>query len=264
MRVNTSDLRATAYDQSFTTPWLALSHAVSAQGQAYASWGQGIESEVAPNRSRYTNAGEALPALKSQQIELGYKHAGADLDWRVAAFDIRRPAWRDVGACDGTPDSCTRLTDGAARHRGIEAEADWRIGPLNLRSSAMLLKARREGSADASLNGQRPTNVPAHSLKLQAAYNVAQVPGLALLAFVTHEGDRRVTPYDDIVTPAWTRIDIGARYTHRLAGKAVVWRVGIDNVADHRAWQEAPYQYDHAYLYPLAPRTFHATASFNF
>ena len=39
----------------------------------YASWGQGIESTVTPNRSRYTNAGQVLPALKSRQIELGVK-----------------------------------------------------------------------------------------------------------------------------------------------------------------------------------------------
>jgi iron complex outermembrane receptor protein len=34
-----------------------------------------------------------------------------------------------------------------------------------------------------------------------------------------------------------------------------VWRAGVDNVADTRAWKEAPYQFGHAYLYPLAPRT---------
>ena len=31
--------------------------------------------------------------------------------------------------------------------------------------------------------------------------------------------------------------------------------VGIDNVADTRAWKESPYQFGHAYLFPLAPRT---------
>ena len=128
----------------------------------------------------------------------------------------------------------------------------------------MWLHARREGSGDASLNGQRPTNVPAHSLKLQAAYNVAQVPGLALLGFVTHEGDRRVLPYDDIATPSWTRLDIGLRYTRRVAERTVVWRAGVDNIADRRAWQEAPYQFSHAYLYPLAPRTVHASATLSF
>ncbi len=262
--VRTDGSRQTGYSQSFTTPWLALSHALTAEGQAYLSWGQGIESEVVPNRSRYNSPGEALPALKSRQVELGYKHSGPSLDWRVAAFDIRRPAWRDVGSCGSTAGSCTRQIDGAARHRGIEAEADWRIGPLNLRGSAMLLKARREGSTDASMNGLRPTNVPARSLKLQAAYNLGQVPGLALLAFITHEGDRQVLPDNSVATPGWTRLDVGARYTQRLAGRTVVWRAGIDNLANRRAWQEAPYQYDHAYLYPLAPRTLHASAQLSF
>ena len=124
----------------------------------------------------------------------------------------------------------------------------------------MSLQARREGSADTSLNGLRPTNVPATSLKVQAAYNVAALPGLALLGFVTHEGERMVLPDNSIATPGWTKLDLGLRYSQKLTGKQLlVWRMGIDNLADRRAWKEAPYQYDHAYLYPLAPRTFHAS-----
>ena len=261
--VRTDGSRPTAYAQRFTTPWLALSHAVNPQDTAYLSWGQGVESEVAPNRTRFTNAGQSLPALKSRQIEAGYKHSTDTLDWRVAAFGIQRPAWRDVGSCDN-PGTCTRQADGQALHRGIEAEADWRLGALNLRASAMLLKARRDGSADATLNGLRPTNVPAQSLKAQAAYNVAAVPGLALLAFVTHEGQRMVLPDNSIATPGWTRADLAVRYIANGFGGTLVWRAGIDNVANTRAWKEAPYQFDHAYLYPLAPRTLHASVQHAF
>ena len=28
-----------------------------------------------------------------------------------------------------------------------------------------------------------------------------------------------------------------------------------DNVTDRRAWRESPYQFSHAYLFPLEPRT---------
>jgi len=261
--VRTDGSRPTAYAQGFTTPWLALSHAFNAQDIAYLSWGQGVESEVAPNRARFTNPGQALPALKSRQMEAGYKHSADTLDWRVAAFDIQRPAWRDVGACDN-PGTCTRQADGEAVHRGVEAEADWRLGALNLRASAMLLKARRQGSADATLNGLRPTNVPTQSLKAQAAYNVAAVPGLALLGFVTHEGRRMVLPDNSIATPGWTRVDLALRYSVKALGGTLVWRAGIDNVANARAWKEAPYQFDHAYLYPLAPRTLHASVQHAF
>jgi iron complex outermembrane receptor protein len=262
--VRTDGSRATAYSQSFTTPWLALSQTLGEDRTVYASWGQGVESEVAPNRARYTNAGQALPALKSRQIEAGYKASGRTLDWRVAAFDIQRPEWRDVGSCD-VAGSCVKRADGTSRHTGVEAEAEWRSGALSLRGSAMALRARRQGSSDASLNGQRPTNVPAASLKLQGAYNVAAVPGLALLGFITHEGERMVLPDNSVATPGWTRIDLAARYTQRLGGSTTaVWRAGIDNIANQRAWKEAPYQYGHAYLYPLAPRALHASVAVNF
>lgn len=261
--VRTDGSRATAYDQSFTTPWLALSHAFTPQTLAYLSWGQGVESEVAPNRARYTNAGQALPALKSSQAELGLKQTSARLDWRVAAFDMRRPAWSDIGSCD-VDASCTRREDGLARHRGVEAEAEWRSGALALRGSAMALQARRGGAADATTDGLRPTNVPAASLKLQAAWNVSALPGLALLGFITHEGERMVVPDNSVATPGWTRVDLGARYTQRLYGHRLVWRARIDNLADQRAWKESPYQYGHAYLYPLAPRTAHLSVNVSY
>ena len=257
--VRTDGSRATAYGQGINTPWLAVGRAIDAATQAYLSWGQGVESEVVPNRSRYANAGQSLPALKSRQVELGLKHSSGPVDWQLAAFDIQRPAWRDIGACDDNPDSCIRQTDGRAHHRGVEAEVDWRVGRWNLRTSAMLLQARREASADATINGLRPTNVPARSLKAQAAYNVAALPGLALLGFINHEGQRMVLPDNTIATPGWTRLDLSARYTHKLAGQTLIWRAGIDNLANRRAWQEAPYQFDHAYLYPLAPRTMHTS-----
>jgi iron complex outermembrane receptor protein len=268
----TDGSQPTAYRQSFTTPWLALSWAWSAQTQAYVSAGEGTESEVVPNRPLYANAGQALPALKSRQLELGVKHAGDTFDWRVALFDTKRPAAHDFHVDDGAPaagdctdtDACVRRSDGSADHRGVEAEAEWRGGAWSLRGSAMLLRARRAGSDDTLLNGLRPTNVPARSVKLQAAYNVAGLPGLALLGFVTHEGPRMVLPDNSVETPGWTRIDLGARYTQRVGANTLVWRVGIDNVADRRAWQEAPFQFGHAYLYPLAPRTWHASVGARF
>ena len=262
--IRTDASRPTDYRQSFTTPWLAVSQALSDDGTAYVSWGQGIESEVVPNRSRYLNAGQALPALKSRQVEAGYKQSSRALDWRVAAFDIQRPEWRDIGNCDVAA-SCVKRADGQSRHTGLEAEAEWRGGAFSLRGSAMALKARREGSDDPDRNGKRPTNVPAASLKLQGAYNLAALPGLAVLGFATREGQRMVLPDNSVATPGWTRLDVAARYTQRLgAASTAVWRVGVDNLANTRAWKESPFQYEHAYLYPLAPRTLHASVTASF
>ena len=257
--VRTDGSRASAYAQSFNTPWLALSQAVTAQTMTYISWGQGIESTVAPNRGRYTNAGVALPALRSRALEAGVKHHGARLDWNLAAFDIQRPEWADLGACEEV-DSCTRAADGRSRHRGLEGDAEWRSGAWSVRGSALWLHARREGSQQPSINGLQPTNVPAYSIKAQAAYNVAAVPGLALLGFVSHEGRRMVLPDNRIETPGWARLDLAARFAQHFVQGSVVWRLGIDNVANTRAWKESPYQFSHAYLYPLQPRTLSLSA----
>ena len=261
--VRTDGSRGTRYDQSFTTPWLALSHAVGASGTVYASWGRGIESEVVPNRARYNNPGRALPALKSRQVELGYKQRGDNVDAGVAVFEVRRPAWADIGSCDDD-NTCTRRADGEARHRGLEADIDWRAGAWNLRASAMALQARRRGSADASVEGKRPTNVPDLALKTQATYNVGALPGLALLGFVTYEGDRAVLPDNSIRIGGWTRVDLGVRYATTLGGRTMTLRAGVDNVADRRAWKESPYQFSHAYLYPMAGRRGHASVNVQF
>ena len=259
--VRTDGSRATNYTQAFTTPWLGLSYDLRPGLMAYANVGQGIESEVAPNRSRYTNAGQALPALKSHQMEVGLKQRQGALTWAVAAFDIHRPLWSDIGvACEGGgDDTCTRVHDGSQRHQGIEAEAEWSTGPFSLRGSTLWLKARRQGAADPEQNGLQPTNVPARTLKLQAAYNVAAAPGLSALVFMTQEGQRKVLPDNSVATPGWTRWDIGLRYAARLAGVQTLWRLGVDNVANQRAWKAAPYKFGHAYMYPLAPRQWHAS-----
>jgi iron complex outermembrane recepter protein len=180
--------------------------------------------------------------------------------------------WSDVKAASNSlaqddcsdADPCLRRADGAARHRGLEAEAEWRLGDVSLRGSAMWLRARREGSVEPMLNGLQPTNVPQRSLKAQAAWNLPGVPGLTLLAFVSHEGQRQVLPDNRIATPGWTRLDLAARWAATLGSQRWVLRLALDNATDRRAWQEAPFQFGHAYLYPLAPRTWKASAEARF
>jgi len=254
--VRTDGSRATDYSQSVTTPWVALSHAIASDWLVYASWGQGIESEVAPNRPRFKNAGQALPALKSRQTEIGLKTGTQRVEGSLTAFDIRRPVWRDIGLCSAN-DSCERVADGFARHRGVEASADLKWSGGGLFASAMRLQARREGSADASLNGQRPANVPQTTIKAHVRQDL--LPGLQAQLGLRHEGSRFATPDNSIAVPAWTVADAGLRYTQLQGNQTWIWRAAVDNLANRRAWRESPWQFEHSYLYPLAPRTLRAS-----
>lgn len=256
--ITTSGTEPTSYGQNVTTPWLALNYEWRPGLMTYVSWGQGIESQVVPNRpGTYSNAGQALPALKSRQWELGVKGRAEVFDWSVAAFDIDRPAYAlDPLAAAPSP----LRADGSARHRGLEANVDTRLGAWTWTASAMLLHAERTGSADPALDGQRPPNVPERVLRLQSRYDLAAVPGLGLLAALSAESNRTLVPNDSALRiPGWARLDLGLRYEQRIEARTLVWRLGVDNAANRRAWQESPYQYEHVYLYPMAPRTWRAS-----
>ncbi len=253
--VRTDGSAATAYGTRITTPWLATSYETMPGVFAYASYGEGAETDVTPNLARYANAGQALPTLKSRQMEVGIKVQGQTLRYSAALFNIRRPAFADVGSCD-TAATCTRQLDGQARHRGLELAAGSQTGAWALDGGLTLINAQRRGStANPSLNGQRPTNVPDWVLRANAAYQVASVPGLSVSAHLSHEGARSVLPDGSITLPAWTRLDAGLRYDTQLGGYNTSFTLGIDNLLNKRYWRESPYQFSHAYLFTGAPRT---------
>ena len=260
--VRTNGKRGTSYTQAINTPSVALSYELfsgnTSDTMAYASWGKGVESEVTPNRRRYTNAGVALPSLQSRQIELGLKGGSKTLDWSVAWFDINRPAFADLGSdCfdDTTGNTCTRQADGSNHHRGVESTASLRHGLWTWQGGAQWLQARREGSVNTALNGLQPTNVPATTLKLQGTYDVASLSGLSLSAALISEGKRMVLEDNSVSIPGDSRVDTSMRFENKLAGKTTLWRAGIDNIFNRRAWRESPLQFGHAYLFPLAART---------
>lgn len=250
--VRTDGSRPTAYDASLNTPWLALGYQLQGGPLLYASYGQGTESYLVPNKtSQYLNPGVALPVRKSRQQEVGAKGGDASWSWQVAWFRIVRPM-TNIDSCG---DGCTGAYDGEAVHQGLEGTLGWRGGPWRLDGGATVLDAKRRGSADASLNGTRPVNVPKLVLRGRASYAVASLPGLALDGTVVHEGRRSVLPDASIELPSWTRIDATLRYATRLGGTATHWTLGVENLFDRRYYKESPTQFGHVYLFTGAPRT---------
>lgn len=254
--VQTDGTEATGYPQSFSSPFMAASYTLAPEQMLYASWGRGVESDVAPARPEFSNHGQVLPGGKSRQIELGLKVGTPNANWGLAWFDIVRPAWADVGACDGTDNSCTRVEDGDARHRGVEANATWRADAWTFQGGIQALHARRHASqATPGNNGKRPTNVPERTLKLQTRYQVADVPGLSLQADALVASNRMVLADNSVRIPGYAVADLSVRYEHKLGGNTSLWRAGVDNLFDRRAWRESPFQFGHVYLYPLAARS---------
>jgi len=255
--IRTNGSRPTAYDDSITTPWLALSYAISPNETLYASAGQGVESQVVPNKSsQYSNPGVALPAIKSRQWELGVKGGKKELGWQVALFGITRPM-TNLDACYRLGTSpCEGQYDGEAVHRGLETSVQWEQGAWRLGGSATFIDAKRQGSLlEPSSNGKEPTNVPNWVLRAHADWRISALPGLSLRGQLTHEGERAVLADGSQMLPAWSRVDASLRYDTKLGSVPTTWTLGAENLFDKRYWKESPYQYGHVYLFPGAART---------
>ena len=202
---------ATDYSQSFTTPWLSLSKQLTDRDMVYVSWGEGVQSDVAPNEPLvYANAGQVLQSTISKQWEAGYKHGDAAASWGIDAYDIERPQTADVLANPDDPasDLLRQELNGTVRSVGIEADAQVRAGALSLRASAMWQRVRNEGQDDPAI-GRVPVNVPDKAVKLAASYAVAQLPGFSVLANMAYEGGREVLPDDSAQIPGWTPLRPG-------------------------------------------------------
>lgn len=244
----------TATKGQITTPWLALSQQLTPQLQAYASYSEGVELNVAPNKPTYTNRGQALPALRSKQYELGIKSQTATSRWQATVFDVTRPQSAD--ACNTDGDVCTRQIDGQAHHRGLELSGGLTHGQWNGDVSAAWIDAKRQNAeTDPSVNGQTALNVPRMTLRALVQYRFTEVPGLRSSLRVSHEGERRVLENGSINLPAWTTLDFATHYDTRIDGTRTQWTLAINNLTDRHYWRESPKQFGHYYLYPGAPRT---------
>lgn len=248
--------------QSFTTPSIATGYQFMPEQQVYASWGEGVQALNVPfplplpGWVPYDNSGQPLPVQRTRQLELGVKGHCSQTHWGVNYFRSDKPEGKLFGN--------VYALDGDSLHQGLEGQFRSTLGAWTVDASAMWLKAERRHSADSTLNGKQPTNVPAHTIKLGASYRVAAVPGLSAQAALINEGHRMVTPDNTVQVPAWTQLDVGVRYTQRLNNQALVWQAGVQNLTDARAWRSTPYQFQHVYLLPLAPRTFTASVLVDF
>jgi iron complex outermembrane receptor protein len=260
--------QAVSFDQTVSTPWAGLAWSPSESSMLYTSWGQGVELAVVPNRpALFANYGQTLPALKSEQTEVGLKwQANGRLLLTAAAFSIAKPYADDQPGAG--PDALPTRVAGAktARHRGLELTAAGRLGDaFSLQASLMALDARYTQAADPALVGQRVTNVPRLKSSLFAHYKVAAVQGLAVNALASFQSSKTATADGSVELPAAWQLDAGLSYQHPLAGQSVLWRLNVENITNRSYWREAPTtDWGGIYLFPATPRTVRVSATLGF
>jgi len=261
---------ALGLQQSFVTPFAALSVEPRAGQRWYLSYGEGIETEVVPNRPQdYANPGQALPAQRSTQWEGGFRNgwssaAGLRVDYGVTAFRIDRPRAADlsvtapqsIGVC-GTVSSAAFCRLGGLRtdrHQGLEltlSASSRSLGRLDL--AAQRLQAEVLASPLGEEVGSAVRNVAPWGLHLMHRWPTG-VEGLEWQNRIGASGRKPVV--EPLSLPVQWQWDSALHWGQDLGGAKLRWSLSAINLLDRKFWREAPTQpWGGVYLFPAPPRT---------
>ena len=252
--------------QNFVTPFASLAYAPWAGGFAYLSVGQGVEIGQVPNRpALFVNSGQVLPALRSRQVEAGFKQTGNHGQaFSAALFQIEKP-FADDTAFNATQ---SLRVGGArlARHRGLELSASWLASTAwRVEARATWLDAVTTESLHPTWIGHATTNVPHLAGVLRVAWQPPPLGGLTVTNELTYSGHKAVLPDGSVdIASAW-QWDLALQYRAVAGSSTWTWRAGVDNVTDRSYWREAPTApWGAQYLFPAAPRTARAGVEVRF
>lgn len=247
----------TALRQNFATPFASLAFAPWNSGLAYLSGGEGVEIEQVPNRPlQFINPGQVLPALRSRQVELGFKQNDDARGFSAALFQIDKPFSDDLPP--NTAGQVLRVGGARhARHRGVELAGAWHAGAAwAFEAKGTWLDAVSTESLNAAWAGHATPDVPHLAAALRIDWLPPWVHGLGLSNRLTYAGHKAVLPDGSVdISSAW-QWDLALRYV--LTARAATWvcQAGIDNLTDRRYWRDAPTApWGAQYLFPAAPRT---------
>lgn len=220
----------------------------------YANYAQGLSPGQVVGTG-YSNEGETLAPYKTRQGELGVKWRMGEMTHSVSLFQITRPFTVTTG-------SNALQADGQQRNRGVEwAFSGQLTRELALHGGVSYTKATLARTQGGSHQGNGQWGVPKWLANVGVEWAVPGVPGLRLSGRINHSGSAWLTEANLAKVPAWTTVDLGARYATRMAGKDLVLRAGVANVANKRHWEGF---WGTGRLNVGAPRTFHLTASADF
>lgn len=218
-----------AYDQTAYTPMVGLVVKPWSNVSLYANYIEGLsKGDTAPTTA--ANQGEILAPYFSKQKEAGVKVDFGMLATTISLFEIIKPSGR-LGA-----DNVFRA-DQEQRNRGVEFTVFGEVQPgIRVLGGVTLIDAELTKTSTAANLGKTPIGVPQVQANLSAEWDTPFAPGLTLVANTIYTGHQYLNGANTQVLPAWTRLDLGARYNTRINNRPVTLRALVQNVFDNNYW----------------------------
>ncbi|WP_244431977.1 TonB-dependent siderophore receptor [Rhodopseudomonas sp. B29] len=218
----------TSYDQWATTPMAGLVVKPIDHLTLYANYIEGLSrGDVAPVTAR--NSGEVLAPYRTKQVETGAKLDFGRIGTTVALFQITKP--------NGELNAGIYSAGGEQRVRGAEFNVFGELAPgVRATGGVTLFDGTVTQTATVANIGKTPIGVPTTQLNLTGEWDLPRLAGVTLTGTVVYTGRQYVDSANTQVLPAWTRVDLGARYVTSIGGRKNTFRGTVQNVANTNYW----------------------------
>lgn len=242
------------YKESAVTPLVGI--VAKPWGENVSLYGNYVEGLSAGTtvKAPYANEGETFKPYKSKQMELGVKWVSGALTQTVSLFQISKPALIEANN--------RQVLDGEQRNRGVEWNVFGQLTPaLTLLGGAAYTEAEQTKTNKGVNQGRAQFGVPKLTLNLGADWAIPGMQGLSVNGRVNHTGAQWLTGDNSVKLPAWTTLDVGARYATRFGQQPVVLRATVTNLTN-RAYFDSIWGAGRVNV--GAPRAVRLSASFDF
>lgn len=250
----TTGARNANYDESITTPVYGLVIKPWEHVSFYANRIEGLaQGPTAPSTA--SNRDTVFPPKRSKQTEAGVK-----LDWNSygATFGVYRIE---------QPNSATTNNvfnvDGEQINKGVELNLFGEpVDGVRVLAGATWLDTEQKKTSNGATDGKRAAGVPRFQFNLGTEWDVPGIEGAAISGRLLRTGGEYVNAANSLSIPAWTRVDLGARYGFKADDKYITLRANIENVANKAYWASASTANN--YLTQGEPRTLKLSATVDF
>jgi outer membrane receptor for monomeric catechols len=179
-----------------------------------------------------TTPGQILPAVVSEESELGARWSHGPWSIGMALFQISRPyrfeqqnisVWRGLQA-----------------HEGVEATVQWRSEDelTSVAFTAQSLRASIQGTGDPTLDGKLPPGLPRHRATWFAEHRLGKDSDWTLN--FAGEARSKAATFDDnqVYADGFVRLDAGLLWRISSMKRSPTLQLNVENLTNRFAWAD--------------------------
>ncbi len=227
---NNKSVPTTQYSDHGISPSGSIIFKPSANSSLYATYENSLlAGDLAPTGT--VDAGVSLPPYRTKQYEFGYKLDFNNINFTAALFEIKRP-FANINPLDNVFE-----ISGEQVNKGLELSAVGQvIEGLTMYGGITLLNSKLQNTPLAATNDQPYVGTAKVKGNMLLEYHIRGISGLVATLDYQFAGPRPGDDTNQFTVAGYNLIDVGGRYTLKMWGTPVAWRLAVENVTDRHYW----------------------------